>query len=304
MAAEEFSIYAIVATKPVQPNAYTVQINEALTLMNYYQGTEWTDLRAGDWSVEATVDENHQNPGTDGAWTIQPANPRNTNSIEILFQEPGTYEVTCRFLLDENAVDEEQQYKTNTFIVSVEEGAYFADDVYVEVQFRNIAEKSAENPLRGVADSGLFRVNLSGGQEADLEGDPADQELYTLTQEWLYGWLDRYGVNVEGSGARLRGTDGHDYVFYGTSLDGEDVSLRVGLNESCLLYTSSEKVEGRICAISEEKVLPPETERLITGIYEMAGRDMGRYQTTGDAVSYTHLKRCTAESFAQTFQAF
>ena len=44
----------------------------------------------------------------------------------------------------------------------------------------------------------------------------------------------------------------------------------------------SEKVEGRICAISEEKVLPPETERLITGIYEMAGRDMGRYQTTGD----------------------
>ena len=38
VAAEEFSIYAIVATKPVQPNAYTVQINEALTLMNYLSG--------------------------------------------------------------------------------------------------------------------------------------------------------------------------------------------------------------------------------------------------------------------------
>lgn len=57
------------------------------------------------------------------------------------------------FLLDKDAVDEEQQYKTNTFIVSVEEGAYYADDVYVEVQFRDIAEKSAENPLWGVADS-------------------------------------------------------------------------------------------------------------------------------------------------------
>lgn len=44
----------------------------------------------------------------------------------------------------------------------------------------------------------------------------------------------------------------------------------------------SEKVEGRICAISEEKVLPPETERLIMGIYEIAGRDVKRYQTTGD----------------------
>ena len=44
----------------------------------------------------------------------------------------------------------------------------------------------------------------------------------------------------------------------------------------------SEKVEDRICAISEEKVLPPETERLIMGIYEIAGRDVKRYQTTGD----------------------
>ena len=265
VAAEEFSIYAIVATEPVQPNAYTVQINEALTLMNYYQGTEWTDLRAGDWSVKATVDENNQNPGTDGAWTIQTANPHNTNSIEILFQKPGTYEVTCRFLMDAAAEGEEHQYKTNTFIVSVEEGAYYADDVYVEVQFRDIAEKSAENPLQGVADSGLFRVNLSGDKEADLEGDPADQELYTLTQEWLYGWLDRYGVNVEGSGARLRGTDGHDYVFYGTSLDGEDVSLRVGQNESG---------EGKQTLIHENNGYPVSRENpIVLQVY---------YQSTAD----------------------
>jgi len=44
----------------------------------------------------------------------------------------------------------------------------------------------------------------------------------------------------------------------------------------------SEKVEGHIRPISSEKAFPPETERLISHIYELAGRPMERYHATGD----------------------
>ena len=44
----------------------------------------------------------------------------------------------------------------------------------------------------------------------------------------------------------------------------------------------SEKVDGHICPISDTKVLPPETEHLISGIYELAGRSMEHYHSTGD----------------------
>lgn len=43
-----------------------------------------------------------------------------------------------------------------------------------------------------------------------------------------------------------------------------------------------EKLEGHMHPISEEKVFPPETERLLTGIYEQAGRSMERYRACGD----------------------
>ena len=85
-----------------------------------------------------------------------------------------------------------------------------------------------------VADSELFRVNLTGDAANSLEGNTADNGLYTLTQEWLYDWLQRYGVgDVENAEARWTGADGRTkYAFYGTSLDGEDVSLRVGEDEN------------------------------------------------------------------------
>ena len=44
----------------------------------------------------------------------------------------------------------------------------------------------------------------------------------------------------------------------------------------------SEKTDGRIRAISEEKVYPKETEQLITGLYTMASRSMEQYRKTGD----------------------
>ncbi len=44
----------------------------------------------------------------------------------------------------------------------------------------------------------------------------------------------------------------------------------------------SEKAEGHIRPISSEKAFPPETEHLIHHIYDLAGRSMERYRTTGD----------------------
>lgn len=44
----------------------------------------------------------------------------------------------------------------------------------------------------------------------------------------------------------------------------------------------SEKVEGNLYPISEDKLLPPDTEALIAGIYTLAQRSMDHYKTTGD----------------------
>ena len=44
----------------------------------------------------------------------------------------------------------------------------------------------------------------------------------------------------------------------------------------------SEKREGHLVALSEEKVFPPETQRLITDIYQLAGRSMESYTLHGD----------------------
>lgn len=42
------------------------------------------------------------------------------------------------------------------------------------------------------------------------------------------------------------------------------------------------KVEGHICHIEAQRLLPPETERLITEIYDLAERPMDKYLATGD----------------------
>lgn len=44
----------------------------------------------------------------------------------------------------------------------------------------------------------------------------------------------------------------------------------------------SEKIEGRIRAIDEKKLLPPDTEELISEIYSLAGRSMDKYLENGD----------------------
>ncbi len=44
----------------------------------------------------------------------------------------------------------------------------------------------------------------------------------------------------------------------------------------------SEKADGHIRAIGEERIYPKETEQLITGLYTMAGRSMEQYRQTGD----------------------
>ena len=44
----------------------------------------------------------------------------------------------------------------------------------------------------------------------------------------------------------------------------------------------SVKIDGRISAVGDGKVLPPQTEGLITQIYRLAGRSMSGYQSRGD----------------------
>ena len=44
----------------------------------------------------------------------------------------------------------------------------------------------------------------------------------------------------------------------------------------------SQKVEGHICAMEDTRLLPPDTEKLITEIYALAERPMDKYLSTGD----------------------
>lgn len=63
-----------------------------------------------------------------------------------------------------------------------------------------------------------------------------------------------------------------------------------------------EKLEGHMRPISEEKVFPPETERLLTGIYEQAGRSMERYRACGDddfSLSVPGLARFRVNAYRQ-----
>ena len=46
--------------------------------------------------------------------------------------------------------------------------------------------------------------------------------------------------------------------------------------------TASEKVGGRIRSMGGERLLPPDTEALVTELYAMAGRSMEHYQEQGD----------------------
>ncbi len=64
----------------------------------------------------------------------------------------------------------------------------------------------------------------------------------------------------------------------------------------------SEKLEGRLRPISEGKVFPPETERLITQMYTQAGRSMEGYLARGDddfSFSVSGLARFRVNAYRQ-----
>ncbi len=66
-----------------------------------------------------------------------------------------------------------------------------------------------------------------------------------------------------------------DYLRSAVESGASDLFVIAGGMVSC-------KIKGRIVAISEEKVFPAETERLIRSLYIEAGRGISRYLETGD----------------------
>ncbi len=66
-----------------------------------------------------------------------------------------------------------------------------------------------------------------------------------------------------------------DYLRTAVEGGASDLFIVAGGPVSC-------KAKGAIYGISAEKVFPQETERLIRGLYEQAGRDMGHYLASGD----------------------
>ena len=66
-----------------------------------------------------------------------------------------------------------------------------------------------------------------------------------------------------------------DYLRTAVEGGASDMFIVAGGTVSC-------KIKGTIRSIGEEKVFPPETERLISDLYSQAGRDMSRYLETGD----------------------
>lgn len=66
-----------------------------------------------------------------------------------------------------------------------------------------------------------------------------------------------------------------DYLRRAVESGASDLFVIAGGMVSC-------KIKGRIEAISEEKVFPAETERLIRNLYIEAGRGISRYLETGD----------------------
>ena len=66
-----------------------------------------------------------------------------------------------------------------------------------------------------------------------------------------------------------------DYLRRAVESGASDLFVVAGGTVCC-------KTKGRIEAISEEKVFPAETERLIRNLYTEAGRDISRYLETGD----------------------
>ena len=66
-----------------------------------------------------------------------------------------------------------------------------------------------------------------------------------------------------------------DYLRIAVEREASDLFIVAGGTVSC-------KIQGQITPIGDERIFPPETERLIRSIYNEAGRDISHYVETGD----------------------
>ena len=66
-----------------------------------------------------------------------------------------------------------------------------------------------------------------------------------------------------------------DYLRIAVEREASDLFIVAGGTVSC-------KIQGQITPIGDERIFPPETERLIRSIYNEAGRDISHYIETGD----------------------
>ena len=86
-----------------------------------------------------------------------------------------------------------------------------------------------------------------------------------------------------------------DYLQQAVAHEASDLFLVAG-------GAANEKVEGHIRPLDEERLLPPETEKLVTEIYEMAKRPMTQFLATGDddfSFSVAGLARFRVNAYRQ-----
>ena len=63
-----------------------------------------------------------------------------------------------------------------------------------------------------------------------------------------------------------------------------ELAVQDGASDIFLIAGSavSQKLEGQIVPMEDEKIFPPQTKQLISEIYELAGKSMDEYMATGD----------------------
>ncbi len=66
-----------------------------------------------------------------------------------------------------------------------------------------------------------------------------------------------------------------DYLKKAVEEGASDLFLVAGSGVNC-------RLRGHLCPMDDGRLLPPDTERLITALYELAGRDMTGYRERGD----------------------
>ncbi len=70
-------------------------------------------------------------------------------------------------------------------------------------------------------------------------------------------------------------SDWMDYLKTAVEQEASDVFFVAG-------KSACQKLDGQIVPLSEQRLFPEDTERIISGIYEAAGRPMGHFRASGD----------------------